>query len=236
LPQQETLNIVKADIQNPLAPLGRQNHDPLAIRQEWQSRWSDDDFDAPWMGRGVSPEIAEAVADGWFPPGSTILDIGCGDGAMAAWMAERGFPTVGVDIAPAAVARAKSRYFGLAGRLESFVVEVCQQAPPDRQYRMLIDCGCFHTISPADYPRLSRNLLQLSAPDARLLLLHRAYRDGIPMGDPEERRRVTSMVTFGLRASFQVVRSADTCLDPFDGQRPDQIMGGIAFWLERKST
>ena len=204
--------------------------------QQWQHRWSDEDFAAPWLNRGISAEIAEAVANAWFPPGAAVLDIGCGEGEVAASMAARGFPSVGIDIAPAAVSRARSRFFGVSGRLEFCALDVCDRPPPDRHYPILIDRGCLHSIQPQDYPRFLENLLQVSAPNARLLLFCRAYRDGFPMGDPEERRRVTAMVTDGLGGGFHTVRSADTYLDPFGGQKPDRAMGGVVFWMERRAS
>jgi SAM-dependent methyltransferase len=208
----------------------RSRHD---TQQRWQERWSDQNFEAPWMNRGISPEIVEAVASGWFPAGATALDIGCGEGEVAAWMAEHGFPSVGVDIAPAAVARAQASFNEVPGRLEFFVVDVCDGPPPDRQYRVLIDRGCFHTIQSRDYADWLEHLLHVSAPDAKLLLLCRAFRDGIPQGDPHERRRVTASVEQGFGRGFRIVRSADTYLDPFDGRQADKAMGGIVFWMER---
>lgn len=225
-----------ADHLKTFVAFGDPTHRRQAPHSLWQEKWSDDHFDAPWMNRGVSTEIVQAVTDAWFPPGAAVLDIGCGEGEVAAWMAKRGFPSVGIDIAPAAVSRARARFFETTGRLEFFAVDVCDRPPPDRQYRVLIDRGCFHIIQSNKYPALLRNLLQVSAPDVRLLVLCRAFRDGVPMADPEERRRVTAKVMEGYGKGFQIVRSADTYLDPFGGRRPDRSMGGMAFWLERRNV
>lgn len=200
----------------------------------WDEKWRDQNFKAPWLNRGVSPEIIAAVDDGWLPPGASALDIGCGEGEVAAWMASRGFNSVGVDIAPSAIARARSTFSEIPGCLAYFAVDVCSQSPPDRQYRVLIDRGCFHQIPSADRPDFVHHLLAVSAPDARLLLLCRAYRDGIPMGDETERRTVTKAVEKVFSGGFRIVRSADTYLDPFGGKDRDRAMGGIVFWMERR--
>jgi len=66
-----------------------------------------DDFysgrDAAWSGR---PNEALVRETGSLAPGSA-LDLGCGEGADAIWLARRGWSVVGVDIAQAALDQAK---------------------------------------------------------------------------------------------------------------------------------
>lgn len=68
-----------------------------------------------WSGR-VNAQLAEIAPR--LPVGRA-LDLGCGEGADALWLAERGWTVVGTDIsetAPPALAAAQAR--GLAGRIE----------------------------------------------------------------------------------------------------------------------
>jgi SAM-dependent methyltransferase len=44
-----------------------------------------------------------------LPPGATVLEVGCGDGRVAAELLRRGYGVIGVDSEPEAVARARSR-------------------------------------------------------------------------------------------------------------------------------
>lgn len=55
-----------------------------------------------WSGRPNPQLVAEA--DGL--PSGTALDVGCGEGADALWLAERGWEVTGVDISAVALGRA----------------------------------------------------------------------------------------------------------------------------------
>jgi SAM-dependent methyltransferase len=202
----------------------------------WESRWSRPDFAAPWLGRSVSSEIVEAVDQGWFNRGAAALDIGCGEGDVVAWLAERGFPSLGVDIAPSAVARARHR-FGLAsGGPEFLAADVCRDPIPGGPFGVLVDRGCFHQIPDALTATYVRNISSIATDDARMLLFVRAFR-GAGAGSPEaEREQVTEHVRQSLAPAFEIVRSGPTWLDRFGGARPDEALGGLCFWLERRLT
>lgn len=69
-------------------------------------------------------ELTEALLDrAAFPPGSLVVDVGCGQGAGVVAMARRGLCAVGVDRAEDVVARARAAHretvfvLGEAGRL-----------------------------------------------------------------------------------------------------------------------
>jgi SAM-dependent methyltransferase len=62
-----------------------------------------------WWYRGMR-SITEALLDRWYrgPRPAAVLDAGCGTGGMARWLSRYGEVT-GVDIAEAALSRARSR-------------------------------------------------------------------------------------------------------------------------------
>jgi SAM-dependent methyltransferase len=66
----------------------------------WEARYRD--TDRVWSGRPNDLLVREASD---LPPG-TALDLGCGEGADAVWLASRGWRVTGVDISGTALERA----------------------------------------------------------------------------------------------------------------------------------
>ena len=54
------------------------------------------------------------VEAGTLVPGRA-LDVGCGTGTNALWLAQRGFDVLGVDLSPLAVEKARAKSAGVRG-------------------------------------------------------------------------------------------------------------------------
>lgn len=197
-------------------------------RVYWESRWRQDDPGGPWLDRDVSAEIVTAVDDGWFAAGSPAMDLGCGRGDVAAWLAGRGFPSIGVDIAPSAIDLAKRTHGETPGQLEFLAADVCAAPIPGCQFGILVDRGCFHQLDARDRGAYARNLATAAAPDARFLLFVKAFRNGVPVGDQGELDRRTREVEGAFASSFSIDRVAETHLDR------RATLPGLVFWLTRR--
>lgn len=68
-----------------------------------RSHW--DDRHARFVGTGGPPSALESVAH-LFPTAGTALELACGGGAAAVWLAERGMGVWGVDVSPLAIEQA----------------------------------------------------------------------------------------------------------------------------------
>ncbi|MCG5433292.1 class I SAM-dependent methyltransferase [Mycobacterium sp. MYCO198283] len=74
-----------------------------ADRRRWDSRYAD--RPAPAVGAvALPPEFRPFAAQ--FPVAGVALDLACGDGLAAVWLARRGLTVLGVDVSPVAIARA----------------------------------------------------------------------------------------------------------------------------------
>ncbi|OBK64888.1 bifunctional 2-polyprenyl-6-hydroxyphenol methylase/3-demethylubiquinol 3-O-methyltransferase UbiG [Mycobacterium sp. 1165178.9] len=74
--------------------------EPEDAQRFWEERYRS--AERVWSGR-VNPLLAEVATD--LPVGRA-LDLGCGEGADALWLAERGWEVVAVDISATALQRA----------------------------------------------------------------------------------------------------------------------------------
>ncbi|MGO2862064.1 MAG: class I SAM-dependent methyltransferase, partial [Brevibacterium sp.] len=69
--------------------------------QYWEGQYSDSH--RRWSGR-VNPTTAEVVAELPVRPGRA-LELGCGEGGDAVWLAQQGWQVTAVDISATATAR-----------------------------------------------------------------------------------------------------------------------------------
>jgi SAM-dependent methyltransferase len=76
--------------------------DAAAQAAEWDARYSDRDG-AMWSGRPNGRLLAEVAS---LTPGRA-LDVGCGEGADAIWLALNGWTVTAIDISDVAVIRAR---------------------------------------------------------------------------------------------------------------------------------
>ena len=81
---------------------GESRFAPAAQAAEWDARYGERDG-AMWSGRANGRLVAE-VAD--LPPGRA-LDVGCGEGADAIWLAQQGWTVTAIDVSAVALRRAQ---------------------------------------------------------------------------------------------------------------------------------
>jgi 2-polyprenyl-3-methyl-5-hydroxy-6-metoxy-1,4-benzoquinol methylase len=61
----------------------------------------------PWVGQARS-ELVQLVESGELLPGRAI-DLGCGEGDNAIFLAQHGFQVTGIDFSPAAIDKARAK-------------------------------------------------------------------------------------------------------------------------------
>lgn len=147
------------------------NSDRQAI---WESKWSSEGYVPPWFVEQPPPVVVDAVESGWIRPGSSIIDIGCGSGELAAWLAAAGFSVVGVDYAKTAIDRAAATQEVRSGADLVFrVVDMCGPPPELGRFDVLVDRGCFHGIDVADRPAYGRSVAAISRFGSRFMMMCR---------------------------------------------------------------
>jgi SAM-dependent methyltransferase len=102
------------------------------------------DVAPPWSIGEPQPELAALIDQGRFH--GDVLDAGCGEGAISLYLAERGFTTVGLDLAPTAIesARAEAERRGL-GSATFEVADITSFTGYDGRFGTVVDSTLFHS-------------------------------------------------------------------------------------------
>jgi len=98
----------------------------------------------PWDSDEPDPALVATVEGGTISAGRT-LEVGCGTGTNALWLAARGFDVLGVDVSPLAIDRARAK---LGDAASACRFEVCDflTDPPQGVFDFVLDRGCFHAF------------------------------------------------------------------------------------------
>ncbi|NOX32360.1 MAG: methyltransferase domain-containing protein [Deltaproteobacteria bacterium] len=101
--------------------------------------------DTPWELDRVDSNLIEIIEKENIRPCRT-LEIGCGTGSNAIWLAQNGFDVTGSDFSPLAIekARAKSQQHGV--EIHFFVDDFLKQEKSGSGFGLVFDRGCFHSF------------------------------------------------------------------------------------------
>jgi SAM-dependent methyltransferase len=167
----------------------------------------------PWDKDHVPAELAGLVEGPTALAPGCALDVGCGTGTQAVYLADHGWRVTGVDAVERALSRARDRARRNGVEVSWVVGDVTRLSTLAlaERFDLLFDRGCFHDLSDAAREGYVSGVSELAAPDATLLLLAFVRRErGIgPSGASEQeiRRR------FG--ADWELVSAqADSGPDP----------------------
>ncbi len=121
----------------------------LAGREEdwWDGFYEDRAKPCPFFVNAPDESLAHWVEEGLIRPGNAI-DLGCGGGRNAIFLARRGFAAEGVDYSRKAIAWAEERVkdAGVDVQLRCQSVFALDCAPGS--FDLVYDSGCFHHLPP----------------------------------------------------------------------------------------
>ncbi|MFJ5153359.1 class I SAM-dependent methyltransferase [Streptomyces sp. NPDC088353] len=137
----------------------------------WDGFYADRTRPVPFFADKPDENLVEWLERGLIG-GRRALDLGCGPGRNALYLAERGFEVDAVDLSPQAIAWARER----ARETGAEVRFLCQDAfgsagsPLTGPYDLVYDSGCFHHLPP--HRRISHLALldRVLAPGGHLAL------------------------------------------------------------------
>ncbi|MGZ4902783.1 MAG: class I SAM-dependent methyltransferase, partial [Halobacteriota archaeon] len=88
----------------------------------------------------------------------SVLDVGCGTGENALYLAERGHEVWGVDFTPRAIEKARDKAAQRHLNVTFLVGDALQLGALGRDFDTVIDSGLFHTLSDEERPLFANSL------------------------------------------------------------------------------
>ncbi len=156
---------------------------------------------APWDIGGPQPEIVKLAEEGDVV--GDVLDVGCGTGENALWLAGLDRRVMGIDAAPTAIARAREKAAARGLAVPFLVADALDLAKLRRRFETVIDCGLFHTFDPEQRRAYAHSLCEVLAPGGTLHVL--CFSDEEPPG-PGPHRISESDLGDAFRSIFALTR------------------------------
>ncbi len=126
-------------------------------------------FSKPRWDSGVTPPEVVALIEGGSIHGRA-LDLGCGTGTNAIYLAQHGLSVVGIDFSPKAIATARDKAQRAGVTVDLHVADVTRLDFLREPFDFVLDLGCFHAIDPAERGRYAENLARLTRPGSVFML------------------------------------------------------------------
>lgn len=136
----------------------------------------------PWDIGEAQPVVRALEASGQFT--REVLDIGCGTGDNALFLASRGYRVCGLDAAPAAIeiARDRARQRGLDRGVEFEVADATDLSGYAGRFASVIDSALYHCFTEEQRHRYAASLFEACRPQARLHVV--CFSDRVPDAFP----------------------------------------------------
>ncbi|MEW6060282.1 MAG: class I SAM-dependent methyltransferase [Actinomycetota bacterium] len=110
----------------------------------------------------------------------TVLDVGCGTGENAIFLADRGHDVLGIDLVPAAIERARAKAAEQESKAEFLVFDALRLPELGRTFDTIVDVGLFHTLQDDERPQYALGLSTALHRGGRCFLL--CWSDRNPWG------------------------------------------------------
>jgi SAM-dependent methyltransferase len=126
------------------------------------------------------------------------IELGCGTGTNACYLAERGFEVTAVDVSAKAIEMAEARAEGLNRKPTFLVADITRPSPIVGPFAFIFDRGCYHCLRLVDLAGFRAALEQLSMPGTRLLILTGNANEQTEQGPPRVREEEIRSELSGL--------------------------------------
>ena len=158
----------------------------------------------PWDVHQAQPRLMELEALGGFS--GEVLDIGCGLGDNAIYLASRGHSVTGLDGSPAAIEEARRRAATAGVTVNFDVADATTLSGYEGRFDTVVDSALYHCLDDEGQQAYIAALYRVTRPGARLHLS--CFSDGnvngviAPMGHVPESNLRDTLTANGWRIDF----------------------------------
>lgn len=145
--------------------------DTEKTRRRWENTYRENPLEElPWEEGRPAAELVALIESGVVDKGP-VLDICCGSGNNAVYLAKQGYTCHGIDISTTAVgyAQQQAAKTGVSCQLTSGNALALHY--PDNMFTLVFDRGCFHSFSPGDRQTYIRGIHRVLQPTGKYQLL-----------------------------------------------------------------
>jgi len=160
----------------------------------------------PWDVGEPQPALIALLDE--YPPTGPVLDVGCGTGDLALFLAERGLSVLGVDLAEAAIAQARAkaaqRSPGVGQLVEFRVADGLHLTQIPEPFNAVIDSAFFHLFGPVERRQFAQELGGKLPSGGRYYLLGFAVNSPMPNA-PREVREEELRALFAAEQGWRIL-------------------------------
>jgi ubiquinone/menaquinone biosynthesis C-methylase UbiE len=154
------------------------------MRQHWENKYRGTPLkNLPWEEGEPTAELVKLIESGVVAKGPA-LDVCCGSGSSAIYLAKQGFTCHGIDISPTAIGYARERASkeGVSCALKAG--NATELPYPDNTFTLVFDRGCFHSLPPESRETFIRGVHRVLKPKGKFQLICFSAKDHPSTGVP----------------------------------------------------
>jgi SAM-dependent methyltransferase len=154
----------------------------MADIARWNERYQKGD--TPWETGQPSSELGRVLGEISLAP-CRALELGCGTGSNAVWLAQQGFDVTALDLSALAIESARQRASKAGVQVHFLVADVFH--PPSEladPFDFFFDRGCYHVVRREDVGGYLETLRKLTHPATLGLVLAGNAREPHDPGPP----------------------------------------------------